>query len=171
MKRLLMFVTLLGASALFFSSCVTTHQGFQSSPVLVRDVELDPIKADIRVSDTEKLTGESVSTYLFFFRISGDRTYADGIYYSTEAADSTHRNRQTSRLNRVRASAAYKALSKGDYDLLIHPTYVMTTRSYLGIVRSYECKVSGYGAKYYNFRTEKQQVIILNNGTEMVFPE
>ena len=43
------------ASALFLSSCVSTNKGFQSSPVIIQDVQLDPIKADIKVDTEVKL--------------------------------------------------------------------------------------------------------------------
>jgi hypothetical protein len=155
------------------TSCVTTNKGFQSSPVITRNVELDPIKADIVVNQTTKLVGQSSSTYFLFFRVSGDNTCADGINYSTDAGGSTLsqfnpiKMMKTAKLNEVRSAAAYKALSSGDYDLLVHPNYTMTTKNYLGIVKIYECSVSGYGAKYQNFRTEKQKIVILENGKEI----
>lgn len=159
------------------TSCVSTNKGFQSSPVISRNVDLDPIKADINVNETTKLSGQSSSTYFLFFRISGDNTSADGINYSTDAGGSKLsqfnpiKMLRTAKLNKVRAAAAYKALSTGDYDFLVHPNYVTTTKNYLGIVKIYECTVSGYGAKYQNFRTEKQKVIILDGGKEYIFPE
>ena len=61
------------------TSCLTTNRGFQSSPVISRNVELDPIKADIKVDEKTKLKGESSSAYFLIFRVNGDNTFADGI--------------------------------------------------------------------------------------------
>jgi hypothetical protein len=159
------------------SSCTTTNKGFQSSTVNVRNVDLDPVKADIKVNENTKLSGSSKSIYFLFFRIQGDNTFADGINYSADGGSGVlakfnpFKIYKTLKLNGVRSSAAYKALSQGDYDVLIHPNYSMTTKSYLGIVKVYECSVTGYGAKYQNFRTEKQKVIITDNSKEYIFPE
>ena len=78
---------------------------------------------------------------------------------------------KTAKLNKVRSAAAYKALSAGDYDFLVHPNYTMTTKNYLSLVKIYECKVSGYGAKYQNFRTEKQKIVILEDGKELILQD
>jgi hypothetical protein len=163
MKKILLNLVLICSLATSFTSCVTTNKGFQSSPVISRNVQLDPIKADIKVNETEKISGESISTYFLFFRISGDNTFADGINYSTDAGGSglrLYNPMKKARLNKVRSAAAYKALSTvdydfGEYDFLVHPNYSVTTKNYLGIVKVYECKVSGYGAKYKNFRSDK----------------
>ena len=158
----LLFLVALSA----MTSCIATNKGFQSSPVVSREVQLDPIKADIRVNETAKLTGKSTSTYVFSFKVVGDNTFADGIAYSAEG----RLRRRMSRSNEVRAAAAYKALSQGDYDFLVHPNYVMTKKNYLGIVRVYECEVTGYGANYTNFRTEKRKVVVID-GKEYEFAE
>lgn len=162
---------------MFFASCISTNKGFQSSPVISRNVQLDPIKADINVNETTKLKGESSSVYFLFFRVSGDNTSADGINYSTDANASTLSRlnpikvMKTAQLNKVRAAAAYKALSTGEYDFLVHPNYTTTTKNYLGIIKIYECSVSGYGAKYENFRTEKQKIVVLENGKEYILQD
>jgi hypothetical protein len=153
-----------------FQSCVSTHKAYQSSPVIARNVELDPIKADIVVDESKKLIGSSSSFYFLFFRIGGDKVYADGIAYSTDTKFTLGGLLRGSALNKVRSSAAYKALQTGDYDVLVHPTYEMKTLNFLWIFRKYSAKASGYGAKYNNFRTERQMVVITNSGKEYVFP-
>ena len=170
-------IVLICSLAIFFTSCVSTNKGFQSSPVISRNVQLDPIKADIKVNETTKLTGQSSSTYFLFFRVSGDNTSADGINYSSDAGGSLLSQYnplkllKTAKLNKVRSAAAYKALATGEYDFLVHPNYIMTTRNYLGIVKIYECTVTGYGAKYQNFRTEKQKIVILEDGKEIILQD
>ena len=72
-------ITIFGAiivSSTLMTSCVSTNQGFQSSPVISRNVQLDPIKVDIIVDEKTKIKGESTSAYFLIFRVSGDNTYA-----------------------------------------------------------------------------------------------
>ena len=164
MKKEFTILTL--AALCTLASCVSTNKGFQSSPVVSREVQLDPIKADIKVNETTKLKGESFSTYVLSFKVNGDKTFAEGIAYSTEGKE----KRRMSRADEVRAAAAYKALSQGDYDFLVHPNYVMTKKNYLGVVKVFECSVTGYGANYTNFRTEKRKVVIID-GKEFEFSE
>ncbi len=124
----LSFVVIIVAS---FSSCVSTNKGFQSSPVIARNVELDPIKADIKVNTKQKLKGRSSSSYLFYFlRLRGDNTFADGIIYSSAGGFNPMKIISAARLGNVRAAAAYKALEGKDYDVLVHPTYTVTTKGY-----------------------------------------
>jgi hypothetical protein len=178
-KKMKKLMTILGA--LFFgsiltTSCVSTNRGFQSSPVVSRNVQLDPIKADIKVNEESKIKGESTSSYLLIFRVSGSKTFADGINYSTDVSASMLSQlnplklAQASRLNKVRGAAAYKALSTGDYDVLVHPNYTTTVENYL-IFKKYNVKVEGYGAKYENFRTEKQKTVFLENGKELILQD
>jgi len=176
MKNIIVSLAVLSVVVISFSSCITTNKGFQSSPVMARYVELDPIKADIVVDEVNKLKGESSSTYFLIFRISGDNTMADGITYSTDANASLVSQFNPlnminqSRLLKVRGSAAYNALKDKDYDVLVHPCYTITTENYL-IIKKYTVSVEGYGAKYTNFRTEKQKIIITGSDNEYVFPD
>jgi hypothetical protein len=160
MKKTILFFTVLLISALNLTSCVSTNKAFQSSPVVAKNVQLDPIKADIQVNETAKLQGESSASYLLFFRISGDKTFADGINYST-------RRLFSGRVNKVRSAAAYKAINSTGYDVLVHPNYTLTVENYV-FFRKYNVKVEGYGAKYTNFRTEKQKIVIIQEGKEVI---
>lgn len=176
MKKLMTIFGSLLIGSMLITSCVTTNRGFQSSPVISRNVQLDPIKADIKVDEKSKLKGESSSAYFLIFRVSGDNTFADGINYSTDASSSLlsqlnpMKLAQAGRLNKVRGAAAYKALSSGDYDVLVHPNYTTTVENYL-IFKKYTVKVEGYGAKYANFRTEKQKIVILEDGKELILQD
>jgi hypothetical protein len=55
MKRKLLFLSAIALLALNFTACVSTNKGFQSSPVISRNVNLDPIKADIKVDEERRL--------------------------------------------------------------------------------------------------------------------
>jgi hypothetical protein len=176
MKNEITKITLLTILIISFSSCISTNRGFQSSPVVSRNVQLDPIKADIKVDENKKIKGESSSGYLLIFRVTGDKTFADGINYSTDASASLAsqlnplRLAQAGRLNKVRGAAAYKALSSGEYDVLVHPNYTTTVENFL-IFKKYTVSVEGYGAKYENFRTEKQKIVILEDGKELILQD
>ncbi|MFT5984256.1 MAG: hypothetical protein ACI9RM_002720 [Ulvibacter sp.] len=176
MKKITAIFVALLIGSMLMTSCVTTNKGFQSSPVLSRNVQLDPIKADINVDDKSKVKGESSSAYFLIFRVSGDNTFADGINYSTDASASALSRlnplkiAQAGRLNKVRGAAAHKALSKGEYDVLVHPSYSTTVENYL-IFKKYKVEVEGYGATYENFRTEKQKIVILEDGKEIILQD
>lgn len=77
---------------------------------------------------------------------------------------------QAGRLNKVRGAAAFKALSTGYYDLLVHPNYTTTVENYL-IFKKYTVTVEGYGSKYVNFRTERQKTVILQDGKELILQD
>ncbi len=177
MKKVMTILGVLLVGSMLMTSCVSTNKGFQSSPVISRNVNLDPIKADIKVDEKNKLKGESSSAYFLIFRVSGDSTFADGINYSADASASglslllnPLKLVQAGRLNKVRGAAAYKALNTGNYDVLVHPNYTTTVKDYL-IFKKYTVKVDGYGAKYENFRTEKQKIVILENGKELILQD
>ena len=131
---------------LAFTSCVATNKGYQSSPVISRNVDLDAIKADIKVDERAKIKGQSTSSYFLIFRVSGDNSFADGINYSTDASASYLEQLNplkiisSGRLNKVRGAAAHKALSTGDYDVLVHPNYTTTIENYL-LFKKYVVKV------------------------------
>jgi hypothetical protein len=176
MKKLIFNLGFVIGVSLILCSCKATHKSFQSAPVVSRNVELDPIKADIQVDESKKLTGESAFKYFLFIKIKGDNTYADGMLYSTEFAPSSGFHQRpvykyySGRIAKIKACAAYNALSQGDYDLLVHPTYSVTKKSFF-IGKKIIVNVSGYGAKYKNFRTEKQKTVITNQSHEYVFPD
>lgn len=162
MKRIIFTATI---GILFLSSCASYSSGYQSSTVQGRNVELDPIVADINVDESEKLMGESESAYLLFFRLRGDNRYADGVSYSANAFT---REGLFSFLNpfrliekiatgdaegKVKSAAAYNALRDTDADVLVHPTYSVFKKNYI-IFYIYGATVQGYAGKYTNFRTE-----------------
>jgi hypothetical protein len=75
MKKIVTILIMICSIAIFFNSCVSTNKGYQSSPVISRNVQLDPIKADIKVNEITKLKGESRSIYFLCFKIGGDKYF------------------------------------------------------------------------------------------------
>ena len=151
MKHLFSPLFFILAVSLIGTGCASSNQGLSSSNVIDRNVELDPIRADINVNDEE--------------RLKGDNKYADGISYS---ANAFNKEGLFSFLNpfrlfemiatgdaegKVKSAAAYNAIEGKEVDVLVHPTYSVTKKNYL-IVSVYEAEVQGYGATYSNFRTE-----------------
>ena len=59
MKMLMKSGLILAVMTLAFTinSCKSTSKGYHSSPVMSKNVELDPIKADINVDESKKLKG------------------------------------------------------------------------------------------------------------------
>ena len=182
MKKTIFILSLLIVGSSVMTSCSSTSKAFQSAPVISRSVTLDPIKADIEVDQSKKLTGKSKASYLAIFRLSGDNKYADNIQYSAEAGNSGVATRIVSFLNpfyllkriatgdatgKVKAAAAYKAIENTGADVLVHPMFSITEKSFL-IFYQFEAEVSGYAGTYKNFRTERQKVIILQDGKEII---
>lgn len=147
------------------TSCASYSSGYQSSTVQSRNVQLDPIVADIVVDESQKLKGESESAYLLFFRVRGDNRYADGINYSASAFTKEglfsflnpfklfERIATGDAEGKVKSAAAYDALRNSGADVLVHPTYNVYKKNYL-IFYVYGAEVQGYAGTYTNFRTE-----------------
>ena len=164
MFRHLFKVSLLATSLLAMTSCgVTQNTATQSSPVRSRAVNLDPIKADININEEEKLSGSSSSTYVIGFRVSGEQNYADGVNFSTMAF-------HLGRVRQVKSAAAYNAMLDQGYDVLVHPTYNIKVERGI-FVQKYTATVEGYGGKYENFRTERQKIIYLDGGKELILQD
>jgi len=162
------------------SSCVSTHRGFQSSPVIIRNVDLDPIKADITVNEN-KVVGESTSNYfkllmpfvfagvpLYYIRVNGDKTYVDGIKYSTDII--YPQLVINSLVSKVRASAAYNALENTDADFLVNPNYSVKVRN-TWFLTTITVSVTGFPASYSNFRTEGLIKVFSENDNILVVPD
>ena len=164
MFKHLLKVTVLAASVLAMTSCgVTQNTATHSSPVRSRAVNLDPIKADININEEEKLSGSRSSTYVIGFRVSGDQNYADGVNFSTMAF-------HLGRVRQVKSAAAYNAMLDKGYDVLVHPTYNIKVERGI-FVQKYTATVEGYGGKYENFRTERQKIIYLDGGKELILQD
>ena len=168
MKKTIFNLSLFVVMSILISSCVSTNKGFQSSPVLSRSVNLDPIKADIKVNESKKLSGESTSAYFLIFRVMGDNTFADGINYSTDANVSIASQLnplnaiKSLRLNGVRAAAAYKALENTNADILVNANYTVTIDDSF-FIKKIIVTVTGYPGVYKNFKSEELITVFSEN--------
>ena len=160
------------AVTMFLGSCTVSTKMIQSSPVVARNVELDPIKADIEVNQDQKLTGQGTTRYIFGFEVDNilEEKMVEGVVYSQNFPIPIPILLDRGKA-KARAIAAYHALETcPDCDVLVHPKYeVVVNKSPLGIIyRKYTVIVSGYGAKYKNFRTEKEIKIIGSDNKEYI---
>ncbi len=163
--------------AILLASCSSTQTAFDSSPVNSKSVDLDPIKADINVNEESKIKGSSESTYFLFFRLSGDQVYAD-VDFDDQKDLTTSVLSLLNPFNwiynggesKTRSAAAYKALKKNNDDVIVDANYTTTVKNYI-IFKKFKVDVEGYGAKYSNFRTEKQKKILLQNGKEFLIQD
>ncbi len=72
------------AVTMLFSSCTVSEKMVQSSPVVARNVKLDPIKADIVVNQDQKLVGQGTTRYIFGIEVDNllEEKTVDGVIYS-----------------------------------------------------------------------------------------
>ena len=160
MKQLLFFGLL--ALSMAMTSCASLNKSYNSSAVKLRNVQLDPIKADLTV-DQEKITGTSTSTFFSIFRLSGDNSFADGVRFPGMSFGA---------VNKVKSSAAYNALNstENNFDIIVDPQHtVKVTRTLF--TKTIKVTVEGYGGTYSNFRTEKEKIVILDGGKEIILQD
>ena len=165
MKKLIINSSILAMTLVMLSSCAATNKQYDSSRVILQNVSLDPVKADITIDESEKLSGTSKSTFFWIFQTSGDNSFADGVRFSASPLS-------IGAVNKTKSSAAYNALNSTskEYDVLVHPKYSITVnRGFL--TSSIKVTVDGYGGTYSNFRTEKQKIVILDGGKEIVLQD
>ena len=161
MKKVL-FLCLITCS-MVMTSCASVNKSYDSSAVKLTKVQLDPIKADLTVDQTEKLVGTSNSSFFWIFRVSGDNYFADGVQFPGMSFGA---------VNKVKSSAAYNALNNAgkDYDIIVDPQYtVKVTKTFF--TTNIQVSVEGYGGTYSNFRTEREKIVILDGGKEIILQD
>ena len=161
MKKVFLFGVL--AMSMIMTSCVSLNKSYDSSAVKLTNVMLDPIKADLTVDETEKLVGTSSSSFFWIFKITGDNSFADGVKFPGMSFGA---------VNKVKSSAAYNALNstEKEYDIIVDPQYtVKVTKTIL--TTNIEVTVEGYGGTYSNFRTEREKIVILDGGKEIILQD
>lgn len=96
--------------------------------------DIDPIEGMVQVDDSKKIVGSSKATYLLgFLRISGDNSYADGVYSSYNPLD---------KVAPVSAAAAFKAIKSSNADVIVNPQYEVKRSNYI-LWQTVEAKVTG----------------------------
>jgi hypothetical protein len=75
-------------------------------------------------------------------------------------------------VNKVKSSAAYNALNstENNFDIIVDPKHtVKVTRTLF--TKTIKVTVEGYGGTYSNFRTEKEKIVILDGGKEIILQD
>lgn len=134
---------LLAAGCLLITSCVTTNKSGLLVPFAYTEIVPNEIRADIDFEESEKVVGHSTQTYLGTFRVSGSRSY-----FINSVAPTSLFGGFPNRIEKVKSSAMYDAMEKGDYDIIANPQYkIVLTTHLFGLIKTYDVKVIGYGAR------------------------
>jgi len=142
LKKLLIASSLVFAGAL--SGCSSLNTSAPSLP-LTGSVQTE-VKADIEVG--EKITGESSVTQLFgLVTLGAEKEYADGIAYGVSPAGGAGLLPLpiggASLVEKVKAAAAYNAVTESGADVIIAPRYTVKQEGY-GFFGTIDVTVEGY---------------------------
>tara|TARA_B100000787_G_scaffold35839_1_gene25075 strand:- start:636 stop:1052 length:417 start_codon:yes stop_codon:yes gene_type:complete len=118
---------------LLTTSCATLNKSTNSA-AFEATASVDPIKAEVIVDDTKKITGTSTSRYfLGLFRISGDNNFTTGVFSNINPFDAS---------TQVASAAAYKAIKNSNADVIVNPQYVIEKHNYI-LFQTVKVKVTG----------------------------
>lgn len=127
---------------LSLTSCSLHMAGVLSTPISVNS-NIRPLDADVSVDVTKKISGESTVTYFLFFRISGDKKFAEGVDYSVSSQTSF----LSYKIAKAKSAAAYKAVTDAKCDLIVHPNYVVDIENWV-FFKKIKVKVTGYAGTF-----------------------
>jgi len=143
LKKILIASSLVLAGAL--SGCSSLNTSAPSMP-LTGTVQTE-VKADIEVG--EKITGQSSVTQLFgLLTLGADKEYADGIAYGVTPSGGAGLPLISSftggdLVGKVKAAAAYNAVTDSGADIIIAPRYTVKKEGY-GFFGTIDVTVEGY---------------------------
>ena len=132
--------------AILLSSCVVKNSGkYHAKQVKNTQISTLELRADMKIDETKKITGNATATHFLFWKISGNNHYADFSfpYFSNPFSKSAL----------VKRAAQYEALSQSNADFIAKPSYTVKHARYLfGLMSKVDVSISGYGGVYKNFR-------------------
>ena len=103
------------------------------------------MRAKLEVDMSRKLVGYASSGYLFhLFRVSGDNKYLDHIRFNDKSPSFFS---IFSKVNAVKAAAAYNAIRSSTSDVLVNPQYVVEENHWNPLYKLIKVKVTGYPGK------------------------
>ena len=109
--------------------------------------------AQIDVDMSTKLVGYAYGGYLFnLVKVTGDNRYADGIRYNGRDGGFFG---FISKVQSVKAAAAYNAIRQSKADVLISPQYVVEESHFNPFWKSIKVKVTGYAGKVVSIKNER----------------
>ncbi len=134
----------------FVGSCSTINKSHMNASIGISIHS--PMDAKIDVDMTKKLVGYASGGYLFhLLKVSGDSKYADGIAFNSPGGkDSGFLGGildSLSKVEEVKAAAAYNAIRTSDADVLINPQYIVEEGNWNPFYKLIKVKVTGYPGK------------------------
>lgn len=132
-------------STLILSSCSTFRHSVNVAD-FVTDAYTDDVYATLIVDKENKVEGISKATFLFnFIQIGGGKDFAD---IQTANAPAGMLGMLGNRSEKFKSLALGAATKDTDYDIIVSPRYYSHLTTHLfGLIKTYEVKVVGYGAK------------------------
>lgn len=153
----LKLIVLLGLS-LIITSCTSINRSHMNASI---GISIDsPMSAKIDVDMTKKLTGYASGGYLFHLvHVSGDNKYADGIRFNEPGNQGegflSSLTSMFSKIEGVKAAAAYNAIRTSDADVLINPQYVIEENHWNPFYKLVKVKVTGYPGKVISIKNKR----------------
>lgn len=139
MKKVSFFAAL-SIIVMFMTSCASTSRTGVIAPFARTEVYPNEIRAEVDLSEKNKVEGNSKQWYILGYRISGGNKFFEDKSVRTSMFGK--------RTNLAQSSAMYNALESGDYDIIANPQYKNVVHRWLfGIVKRYDVTVTGYGGK------------------------
>lgn len=138
MKKLI--VTLLLGATVLASGCSTLHSSQYNGPLNVT-VEAN-LKADIEVGD--KITGTASGTnIMWLFNVGMPTKFADGVSFGASTGKKGFGLFAVDTFGRMKAAAAYDAITKSGADVIVAPKYIVDYTDYF-FYKSVNVTVTGY---------------------------
>lgn len=154
MLRLLSFLAL----TLLLVSCTSINKSHMNASIGISITS--PMDAKIDVDMTKKLVGYASGGYLFhLLKVSGDGKYADGIMFNNPGGDKPGFFggilQSFSKIEEVKAAAAYNAIRTSDADVLINPQYIVEEGNWNPFYKLIKVKVTGYPGKVISIKNAR----------------
>ena len=150
MKQKYSLVVILGI-LLIVSGCAGLNKSQYNTPM---NVTLKaPLKADVDVNVGEKISGTASSTVvLFIFEIGRPTKFADGVTYKTSSGVGLAAM-EYGTVHRLKAAAAYDAVTKAKADILVAPNYVVDVQDQF-FFKTINVTVTGYKGTIKSIKTD-----------------
>lgn len=140
MKSKLFFGTTAMTLILMLSGCASTSRTGVIAPFAYTEVKPNEIRAELDISEKNKIEGNAKQWYVAGIRVSGGRGYFED--------KSEKRSMFGKRANKAQSCAMYDAIEKGGYDMIVNPQYKNKVHKwFFGLVKRYDITMTGYGAK------------------------
>ncbi len=151
MLRFLVFITCL----IMIMGCSSINKSHMNAAIQIGITS--PMDAKIDVDMTKKLVGYASGGYLFhLLKVSGDNKFADGINFNSSGEQGFLAStlKTFSKIEEVKAAAAYNAIRTSDADVLISPQYVIEEGNWNPFYKLIKVKVTGYPGKVISIKNK-----------------